>query len=122
MTDSSNQTETPATVSIIESSPDSGLTMKKIVSAEVLDQVKEHTNKVLRYFCFVVAGAIAASVWSLNSEIYKAVGETGGGTTKAQEIEIEQLKGQIHDLKTQLNFKDCMENKKVINKAGCYHD
>jgi len=105
--------------SITASDADSELRMKKTITDVVGAQAIEYTNKILRYFFLVVVGAIAASIWNLNGLIYQAVGETGV-STKALEIEIARLKDEVGKLERQLNIRDCLESKKVIDKAGCY--
>lgn len=64
-------------------------------------------------------GAISASVWNLNGKIYEAVGATSV-STKALEMENSRLKEEVAKLQKQSDVKDCLENKKVIDKAGCY--
>ena len=106
-------------ISITASDADSELRMKKTITDVVGAQAIEYTNKILLYFFLVVVGAIAASVWSLNGLIYQAVGETSV-STKALEIEITRLKDEVSKLERQLSIRDCLESKKVIDKAGCY--
>lgn len=106
-------------VSITTSDPDSGLTIRKAVEDEVVAQAKEYTNRVLRYLLVAVMGAIAASVWNLNGQIYQAVGATSV-SSKALEMEIARLKEENSKLQRQADIRDCVENKKVTDKAGCY--
>jgi hypothetical protein len=67
----------------------------------------------------VVTGAILASVWGLNSAIYQAVGATSV-STKSLELEIVRLRDDVKRQQQQLTIRDCLENKKVTDKAGCY--
>lgn len=106
-------------ISITAPDQDSRLIIKKTVSDEVLAQVKEYTTRTLRYLLFVVAGAIIASVWNLNGQIYQAVGATSV-STKALELEIARLKDEVSNRQQQLTIRDCLDNKKVTDKAGCY--
>lgn len=95
------------------------VTIEEAVSQQVLAATKEYTNRVLRYLLLVVAGAIAASVWNLNGQIYQAVGATSV-STKALELEIARLNDEVKSQKSLLAQRDCLENKKVVDKAGCY--
>ena len=106
-------------VSITTSDPDSGLTIKKAVTDEVIAQARQYTNKILIYFFMAVVGAIAASVWNLNGQIYQAVGATNV-SSKALEMEINRLREEIGKLQKQSDIRDCLDNKKVTDKAGCY--
>ena len=108
-----------APLSITASDADSELRMKKTITDVVGAQAIEYTNKILRYFLMVVVGAIAASVWNLNGLIYQAVGETSV-STKALEMEITRLRDEVSKLQKQSSIRDCLENKKVTDKAGCY--
>jgi hypothetical protein len=104
---------------IDESSSELQVTVKKAVADEVLQQVKDYTNKILIYLLVALGGAIAASVWNLNAQIHQAVG-AAGVSSKALELEITRLKDEAKKNSQQLTLKDCLENKKVIDKAGCY--
>lgn len=95
------------------------VTIEEAVSQQVLAATKEYTNRVLRYLLLVVAGAIAASVWNLNGQIYQAVGATSV-STKALELEIARLNDELKSQKSLITQRDCLENKKVVDKAGCY--
>ena len=95
------------------------VTIEEAVSQQVLAATKEYTNRVLLYLLLVVAGAIAASVWNLNGQIYQAVGATSV-STKALELEIARLNDEVKSQKSLLTQRDCLENKKVVDKAGCY--
>lgn len=98
---------------------DLDFTIKEAVSQQVLVAAREHTNRVFRYLLFVVVGAIAASIWNLNGQIYQAVGATSV-STKALELEIARLNDEVKSQKSLLTQRDCLENKKVMDKAGCY--
>ncbi len=98
---------------------DLNFTINEAVSQQVLVAAKEYTNRVFRYLLMVVVGAIAASIWNLNGQIYQAVGATSV-STKALELEIARLNDEVKSQKSLLAQKDCLENKKVLDKAGCY--
>lgn len=104
---------------IADSSTELDVTVRKAVADEVLQQVKEYTNKILIYLLVALGGAIAASVWNLNAQIHQAVG-AAGVSSKALELEIARLKEEAKKNSQQLTLKECLENKKVIDKAGCY--
>ncbi len=93
--------------------------MRKVVTDAVVAQAIQYTNKILVYFFVAIVGAIAASVWNLNGQIYQAVGATSV-STKALEMEINRLRDEVSKLRKQSDIRDCLENKKVTDKAGCY--
>ena len=105
--------------SITAPGADPATSITKTIADQIAAKAQEYTNKILTYLILVVAGAIAASVWSLNGLIYKAVGETSV-STKALEMEITRLKDEVSKLQNRSSMRDCLENKKVTDKAGCY--
>lgn len=106
-------------VSIASSDTELAVTVKQVVTDEVLSQAKDYTNKILVYLLVALGGGVAASVWNLNGQIYQAVGATGV-SSKALELEIARLKDELKKNSQQSMLKECLENRKVIDKAGCY--
>lgn len=118
----SSEQNTPTPTISITSNKDS-VEISKAVRDEVLAKANEYISKFYGYIFGGIIGILATIVWDLNGQIYKAVGETGVNavSTKILEIEINRLKEEINKLERQSNINDCLENKKVTNKAGCYH-
>lgn len=108
-----------AQISVLLPDAGSGLDIKQTISELVAKQAREYTNHILRYFLLVVLGAIVASIWNLNGQIYQAVGATSV-STKSLELEISRLTKEMDKLEKQLNVINCIEDKKVMDKAGCY--
>lgn len=115
MNNATQNSNIPISLAVTDS--DSGI--KVTVTNEVAKQAAEHINKIIKYFFMVVLGAILAVIWNLNGQIYQAVGATGV-STKALEIEINRLRDEIKNLQKQSDLKDCITNKQVTDKAGCY--
>jgi hypothetical protein len=95
------------------------LEIKSVITKEIADQARIYVNRILKYFFAVGLGAIAAVIWNLNGEIYKAVGETSV-STKSLDLEIARLNNEVSKLQKELDTKNCLENNKVKDKAGCY--
>jgi|GEM_PF-6537628 len=102
---------------------DSNLEFEKAAMEAVNNKATEYVNKILKYVFvavfFTFSGAIAATVWDLNGRIYEAVGKT--------EISSEIYKQRLKDLENknelyvqEIVLKDCLLNKAVIEKGGCY--
>jgi hypothetical protein len=106
-------------VSVLSPDADSGLDIKQTIAESVAKQARAYTNQILRYLFLVVLGAIVASVWNLNGQIYQAVGATSI-STKTLELEISRLTKEVDKLERQLKTQDCLEDRKVTDKAGCY--
>lgn len=104
---------------VITGSSESNLEMKKVVSDEVVAQAKDYAHRTLRYIFAVILGAVIASVWDLNGKIYQAVGSTSV-STKALELEITRLKDELAKEEKRNTVMTCLDNKKVVDKAGCY--
>lgn len=116
----SNPPVIPATpISITTPDSDSETKLRRTINDVVGAQAIEYTNRILRYFLVAVVGAIAAIIWNLNGLIYQAVGETSV-STKALEMEIARLKDEVTKLEKEARIKNCLEDKKVTDKAGCY--
>ena len=98
---------------------DFNVQISKTVTDEVASQATAYTNRILRYIVAVVIGAVLASVWNLNGQIYQAVGATSV-STKALELEIERLKLELAKQQIRVKIQECLENKLVLDKAGCY--
>lgn len=98
---------------------ESNLDVQATIADRIQSAANEYTNKIFRYMLFVVGGALIATVWNLNGQISQAVGSSGVAT-KSLEIEISRLNEEIKKLEQQIKQRDCLDNKRVIDKAGCY--
>jgi hypothetical protein len=98
---------------------ESNLDVQATIADRIQSAANEYTNKIFRYMLFVVGGALIATVWNLNGQISQAVGSSGVAT-KSLEIEVSRLNEEIKKLEQQIKQRDCLDNKRVIDKAGCY--
>lgn len=93
------------------------------IQATIADRIsaaaKDYTNKILSYMLFVVVGALIVLVWDLNGLIHQAAGATSVAS-KVLETEVARLNREVKKLEEQIKQRDCLENRRVIDKAGCY--
>jgi hypothetical protein len=97
-----------------------GIDVQGTIANRINAAAHEYSNKIFRYLIFVLAGALVAVIWGLNGQIYQAVGASSV-STKALEIEITRLQREIKRLEKQITQRDCLEDKRVVHKSGCYH-
>lgn len=115
------QSSGAAPISITSPNPDPETTIRAAAFDAVAAQAKEYINKILLYLLVAVLGAVAAVVWDLNGEVYKAVGEVSV-SAKLQDFEVSQLRQKIDELKEEMVLQKCLADKNIKDKARCYHD
>lgn len=97
----------------------SNLDIQATIADRIHAAANEYTNRIFRYLLFVVGGGVIVTVWDLNAKISHAVGSSGV-EAKSHQIEISRLNEEIKKLEQKIKQRDCIENKSVTDKAGCY--
>jgi len=116
-------TVTPAKKDGITVSEDQNLTLEGVAGRILDHKIKGALNKVLSYIITAAVVGLAGIVLGISHELNGKISEAVGKQSTQQqfyESKINDLQRQVDEQKRQLHYYQCIDDKRVKDKAGCY--